>query len=307
MTLTPLSLWAGSWAYFFSFYAWLCDLQVENGRVGVLLSQLQRGHPDSIRVLRGIWWAELAGSGGWHWVHGLRPAAAPQPALQRPAVCHLEHGALVPGQCSEQVTPSWHLLEEDLPKLGEKEPGSYSGTTKRMCPGIGGVQRCRTCPCSPPMLSYEHIPVPQTCTCLCTSAFLIAHSLFSGLPILSPLLCFYQTSSHLALAWFLSQAWWRRSVGRRAPVHQLGCTVAHTCCETGGHGFCLCWLFPCILLPCITTPRQQYTGNSGDLLFAVCLHRASPNTPMWCIFDACVHLHLQEWKQLKLCVLSAAR
>lgn len=113
-------------------------------------------------------------------MHGLRPAAAPQPALQRPAVCHLEHGALVPGQCSEQVTPSWHLLEEDLPKLGEKEPGSYSGTTKRMCPGIGGVQRCRTCPCSPPMLSYEHIPVPQTCTCLCTSAFLIAHSLFSG-------------------------------------------------------------------------------------------------------------------------------
>lgn len=136
-------------------------------------------------------------------MHGLRAAAAPQPALQRPPVCRLEHRALVPGQCPGHTAASWHLLGDELPKLREKETGWDSGTTKSVCPWIDGVQRCRTCPCSPPIVSCEHIPVPQNCVCPCTSALLIARSLFSGLPVLSTLLCFYQTPhTHLALAWF---------------------------------------------------------------------------------------------------------
>lgn len=46
--------------------------------------------------------------------------------------------------------------------------------------------------------------------------------------------------------------------------------------------------------------------DTGDLLLAVCQCRASPNTTVWCIFDACVHLYLQERKPFKLYVLSAA-
>lgn len=100
-----------------------------------------------------------------------------------------------------EVTASWHLLKEDLPKLRYKEPGSFSGTVKGACPWIGGVQRYRICPCNPPnkfssylsaMPSYKHIPVSQKCACPCTSASLIACSLFSGLPVLSPFLYFYQ-------------------------------------------------------------------------------------------------------------------
>lgn len=43
-----------------------------------------------------------------------------------------------------------HLLKEDLPKLGDKKPGSFSGTAKGVCSWIGGVQKYRTCPCSAP-------------------------------------------------------------------------------------------------------------------------------------------------------------
>lgn len=110
-----------------------------------------------------------------------------------------------------RTTASWHLQEEHLPKLREEEPGSSSGTTKSRCLWIGGVQRWRSSPCSPPMPSYEHTPVPQSCACPCTSALVIARPLFPDLPILSPHLCFYQNTSlpslRLALAWFLSQAW----------------------------------------------------------------------------------------------------
>lgn len=161
--------------------------------MGPLLRHLRRGHAEPLGVLCAVRRAELAGRAGGRRVHGLRAAAAPQPALQRAAVCRLEHRALVSGQCPGHTAASRHLLGEHLTKLSEKEPGSCSGTTKSVCPRSGGVQRCRTCPSSPPVASYEHIPVPQNCACPCTSALLIARSLFPGLPSLSPLLCFYQT------------------------------------------------------------------------------------------------------------------
>lgn len=135
-------------------------------------------------------------------MHGLHAAASQQSALQHATVCDLEHRAMVRGElvCG-RVTASWHLLKEDLPKLRHKEPGSFSGTVKGACPWIGGVQRYRTCPCNPPdkfssylaaMPSYKHIPVSQKCACPCTSASLIACSLFSGPPVLSPFLYFHQ-------------------------------------------------------------------------------------------------------------------
>lgn len=76
-----------------------------------------------------------------------------------------------------------------------------------------------------------------------------------ALPILSPLLCFNQTLPHPALAWFLSQAWRRQGVGRRAAVHQLRMCSNTPSSVKPAHGFCQCWLFPCILLPQHQQPR----------------------------------------------------